>query len=146
MTDREYALFLFERQKRDRFRRLKAQIRARLILANPAGTQPRLLLRQFQTSATRPSTLLMGFHKHYLNNLLCACSPDNGFAQERCRSEQAGVEPVARLFFEHFLDVGPSPIGAGQASADFHGLEDEDVQGLSLVPRSRVDRPMATEY
>jgi len=24
----------------------------------------------------------MGFHKNYLNDLVCACAPDNGFAQE----------------------------------------------------------------
>ncbi len=24
----------------------------------------------------------IGFHKNYLNNLLCACAPDNGFAQD----------------------------------------------------------------
>ena len=24
----------------------------------------------------------MGFHKNYLNDLICACAPDNGFAQE----------------------------------------------------------------
>lgn len=24
----------------------------------------------------------MGFHNNYLNDLLCACAPENGFAQE----------------------------------------------------------------
>ena len=76
MTDREYALFLFERQKRDHFRRLKAQIRARLTRhRTEALTQP-------TTNDRQPRTTTMGFHKHYLNDLVCACVPDNGFAQE----------------------------------------------------------------
>ncbi len=65
MTLRDYALLLLAGQKRDRVRMLKARIRARL-------TKP--------TKPTKPAP--MGMMKHYLNDLVCACAPDNGFAQE----------------------------------------------------------------
>jgi hypothetical protein len=70
MSHRDYALFLFEQQKRDRCRRLKAQIRARL-LANSSIQNPQSKIQN-----------RMSCIKNYLNDLVFACVPDNGFTQE----------------------------------------------------------------
>lgn len=47
----------------------------------------------------------MGFHKNYLNDLICACASENGFAQEAI--EYAVVSGWVTLSgnFQHEVDI-----------------------------------------
>lgn len=118
MSNRDYALFLFERQKRAHFRRLKALIRARLTRSKPGD----------------PTS--MGYQKHYLNNLLCACVPDNGFAQDAI--EYALVSNHVRLSGTHDLETDVRIVMGqyDQIVEAYHQVRQEE----ALVPCEPRDR------
>lgn len=117
MSDRDYALLLFERQKRAHFRRLKALIRARL---------------------TRPDPTSMGYQKHYLNNLLCACVPENGFAQDAI--EYALVSDNVRLSgcYDLETDVRIVMNQYDQIVEAYHYVRQQDAL-VPCEPRDRVE-------